>query len=75
MFGAAYGGFAGVADANYAVPYGLPAQPPLVDAGAADADDLPDVYYERPPPPPYGGPPPFEDPPPTDPNAPDNPPK
>ncbi len=61
-----------VPDANYAVPYGLPAPPPPVDAGASDAANLPDVYH-RPPPPPYGGPPPFDDEPPADPDAPKTP--
>jgi hypothetical protein len=57
-------------DANYAVPYGLPAPPPPVDAGASDAaDDRSDIVH-YPPPPPYGGPPPFDDEPPADPDAP-----
>jgi hypothetical protein len=49
QFGALYGGFP--IDANYAVPYGLPA-PPQDDAGTDDADTRPDVVFIAPP---YGG--------------------
>jgi hypothetical protein len=53
QYGVLYGAFA--MDANYAVPYGLPAPPP-VDAGTedgpSDASTRPDVVFIAPP---YGG--------------------